>query len=250
LSRATSPTHAERLDALATELLERAAVYEANRDSRCVFTRAYALMTHRLSEDLERGALDDPAWVVALAEAFGARYIAALTAFDEQHELPDAWRAVFDTICPRRTSPIEDLVFAMAAHIVRDLPHALVAVGLDDAGRSHVHDFHSVNATMGRAVDEIQIEIEKRYAPYVRWLDRIGHAQDELLTNYGIRLSRGMAWYNATRLLDPASADAAAKSIERSPREFVEEVIKQPLLRILRLAVSVLRRWPKAAREA
>lgn len=237
------------LDSLASQLEVLAARYESERDSRCVFTGAYALMTHRIKAEVERGDLDDPEWVAALAEEFGARYLAALTAFDRKDELPEAWRSVFETICLRRTSPLEDLVFAMAAHIVRDLPHALLSVKLEEAGRSHIRDFHAVNAIMGHAVDEIQTEVGRRYAPYLRWLDQLGRAEDELLTNYGIRLSRGMAWYNATRLLDPGSTAAATKSIEHSPGEFIDEVMKQPLLRLLRLLVSVFRRWPRAAQR-
>ncbi len=244
-------THVERLGALAEQLDGLAARYEAARDSRCVFTYAYAFMTGRLAEELPTAGMEDPEWVVALAETFGARYVAAVTGWDDDREsVPAGWDAVFRTICPRRTSPLEDLVFAMAAHIIRDLPHALTDVGLEDAqGRSHVGDFHAVNRVMGHTVDDMQAAIGERYAHYLRWLDRVGRAQDELLSNYGIRMSRGMAWYNAMRLLDPASSAEATKSIEDSPGDFVREVMRQPLLRILRLMVHSLRRWPAAQRD-
>jgi hypothetical protein len=58
-----------------------------------------------------------------------------------------------------------------------------------------------------------------------------------------------MAWYNATRLLDPASKAAAEASIDRSPGEFIREIMRQPLLRLFRLLVHSMRRWP-AARTA
>jgi hypothetical protein len=238
----------ERLDALAEQLEGLAARYEAERDSRCVFTYAYAFMTRRLAEELPDARIADPDWVVALAEAFGARYVAAVTGWDDDRaSVPAGWAAVFGTICPRRTSPLEDLVFAMAAHIIRDLPHALTDVGLEDAeGRSHVGDFHAVNRVMGDTIDDMQSRIGERYAHYLRWLDRVGRAQDELLSNYGIRMSRGMAWYNAMRLLDPASRADAAKSIEDSPGDFVREIMRQPLLRLFRLIVHSRRRWPNA----
>jgi hypothetical protein len=252
MNAVTPTTQDARLTALAEQLEGLAARYEADKDSRCVFTYAYAFMTRRLAEELPIAGMADPEWVVALAEAFGARYVAAVTGWDDDRaSVPDGWAAVFETICPRRTSPLEDLVFAMAAHIIRDLPHALIAVGLEDAqGRSHVGDFHAVNRVMGHTVDEMQSRIGKRYARYLRWLDRVGRAQDELLSNYGIRMSRGMAWYNASRLVDPASSQAAAESIEKSPRDFVEAIMKQPLLRLLRLRVHSLRRWPAAQRAS
>jgi hypothetical protein len=59
-------------------------------------------------------------------------------------------------------------------------------------------------------------------------------------------MTRGMAWYNATRLLDPVSRAGAAKSIEDSPGDFVREIMRQPLLRLFRLVVHSMRRWPAA----
>lgn len=241
-------TLAERLDMSARRL-------ERERDSRCVFTHAYALMTRRIADELPTSDVHDRDWVVALAHAFALRYETALSGWDTGAEIPAAWRAVFGTICARRTSVAEDLVFAMAAHIMRDLPHALVDVGRHDAdGSSRVHDFHAVNAMMGNAVDEVQRETSARYGPYVRWLDRIGRRYDEILTDYGVRLSRGMAWYNAARLADPASAPAAAASIERSPAIFVDQVMNPPLrsiqfvLRLTRWLLAHFRRWPANSR--
>jgi hypothetical protein len=248
LSAQGARDHEERLETLRRRLAELAMSYEAQKDSRCVFTYAYAFMTERLEEGLRSADLDDPEWIVTLAETFGQLYVSAVTGWDEDpSRVPEGWRSVFETICPARTSPLEDLVFAMAAHIIRDLPHALIAVGLDDENaKTHIRDFHSINRIMGDTIDEMQSRIGKRYAPYLRWLDRVGRADDELLSNYGIRVSRGMAWYNAARLADPASSAAAAASIDKSPGDFIREIMRQPLLRILRLLVHSLRRWPAA----
>jgi hypothetical protein len=248
VSTAQSTGHEERLGALQARLEELALDFERRKDSRCVFTYAYAFMTSSLKERLPGAALDDPDWIVTLAERFAGLYVTAVTAWDEDRErVPGGWRSVFETICPKRTSPFEDLVFAMAAHIIRDLPHALIQVGLEDAnGRSHIRDFHAINKIMGDTVDDMQSRIGERYAHYLRWLDRVGRAQDELLSNYGIHVSRGMAWYNATRLRDPASAKDAEASIEKSPGDFVREIMRQPLLRLFRLLVHSFRRWPAA----
>jgi hypothetical protein len=128
----------QRLGALQARLEELALDYERRKDSRCVFTYAYAYMTERLKEGLPSAGLADPDWIVDLAEVFGGLYVAAVTAWDEDRErVPEGWRAVFETICPKRTSPFEDLVFAMAAHIIRDLPHALIEVGLEDANGNY-----------------------------------------------------------------------------------------------------------------
>ncbi len=166
----------ERLDALAVRLETQAATFERAKDSRCVFTRAYALMTRRIAAELRTAALTDREWVVVLAERFGERYFIAVDAYDRgAPETPEAWRGVFATLATRRTSVAEDLLFGVYAHIVRDLPHTLVECGLaDEAGRSRIADHHEVTAIVGRAIDEIQDVIARRYGPYVRPLDQVG----------------------------------------------------------------------------
>jgi Family of unknown function (DUF5995) len=246
-------SRAERLEALARRLESRARALEKRKDSRCVFTHAYALLTHRLAEALPAAGLEDPGWVVDLAEAFADRYFSVLEAYDRGAELPPAWRAVFETICAGRTSVVEDLVFGVYVHIVRDLPHTLVELGLeDDEGRSHLRDHHALSALVGNAIDGVQDAVAERYGPYIRWLDRIGMRNDEILSDYGIRLSRGMAWYNALRLVDPRAAHAAAASLERSAQTFVAQIMNPPLwslrtaLRALRWLAAHLRRWPSS----
>lgn len=124
----------------------------------------------------------------------------------------------------------------------------------DREGRSRIGDHHIVTAVVGRAIDGIQDAVSARYGPYIRPLDRIGERYDEILTDYGIRLSRGVAWYNALRLGDPSSAGAAAAALERSTSVFVEHVMDPPLssaragLRALRWLASYFRRWPRSGR--
>ena len=246
-------TASARLDGVATRLEARAHALEERKDSRCVFATAYALMTRRIAAELPTAGLAEPEWVVEVAERFVERYFLALDAYDRGDDVPPTWRAVFETLATRRTSVVEDLVFGVYAHIVRDLPHTLVECGLaDPEGRSRIADHHIVTAVVGRAIDGIQDAVADRYGPYIRPLDRIGKRNDEILTDYGIRLSRGMAWYNALRLAEPSSADAAAAALERSTAVFVEQVMDPPLasaragLRALRWLASYFRRWPKS----
>jgi hypothetical protein len=253
----TTASRVERLEALAARLDASVSELEDRKDSRCVFTHAYALMTRRLAAELPASDLDDADWVVEIAEAFAEKYFSALEQYDRGGEPPPAWRAVFTTISSRRTSVLEDLTFGVYAHIVRDLPHTLRELGLADAaGRSRLRDHHTVTAIVGRAIDDVQAAVSERYGPYVRPLDRIGDRYDEILTNYGIRLSRGMAWYNAQRLDHPRSAASAAAAVEESTRVFVAQVMDPPLfslrvfLRASRWLAALLRRWPADSARA
>jgi hypothetical protein len=240
-----------RLEALAERLDERRVSLERARDSRCVFTCAYVLITRRIAASIPTAGYGDPAWIVRLAEEFASLYVEALDASARRQSAGEAWDAVFDAIDHRHSSVLEDLVLSMTAHIVHDLPCALERVGLNGEGASHIHDFHAVNRTMGEAIDEIETTIARRYAPGVRWLDHLGGEYSRILSNYGIRMSRGLAWYNANRIVDPASSGDARQSTARSVQQFVDEVTSSPVwttravLRLGRLIVGMTRRWPR-----
>jgi hypothetical protein len=240
----------QRLKLLAGRLDDRRVLLEQAHDSRCVFTCAYVLITLRISRSMSSGDYLEPGWIVELAETFAALYLEALDASAAGQSAGAAWDSVFDAIDRRHSSVLEDLVFAMTAHIVHDLPCALERVGLYGSHGSHVHDFHAVNRAMGEAIDEIETTIAKRYAPAVRWLDHLGGSYSRILSNYGIRMSRGLAWYNATRLMDATSADDARESTARSVQEFVKQVMHSPIwttraaFRLGRFVVGLTRRWP------
>jgi hypothetical protein len=121
-------------------------------------------------------------------------------------------------------------------------------------GSSRISDYHSLNDVLGRAVGPVQQQVSRRYEPLLGVLDQLFEDYDEILTNYGLRISRAAAWYNAQRLLDPASHDAARAAIARAPEVTLRELIDPPLLslRILfrgaRVIARAARRWPSAPR--
>jgi hypothetical protein len=207
-------------------------------------------MTRRIAEDVPRTPGVDAIWITELAEAFAKRYVHALTA--PADELPPAWQHAFEVMRDKRTSVLEDLVFAMTVHIVHDLP---LALGDVSPGRSplegHIFDFHAVNDMMASSIDPIVEATSSRYGRYVKWLDRLGRQYDNLLTDYGIRMSRGLAWYNALRLADERSADRTRAAIQRSPIVLIDDISKprirsvRVVLRFARWLVSFLRTWPK-----
>jgi hypothetical protein len=239
----------DRLRDIERQLSVRARSLERAHDSRCVFTHAYALMTTQIVKELPSRKSIDAAWITQLGEAFASRYFNVLDS--ERVQLPDSWAYAFEVMANKRTSVLEDLIFAMAVHIMHDLPLALRDVsGGGQLDSTHIDDFHAVNDMMASSIETIVNTTAKRYAPYVRWLDRMGGHYDNILTDYGIRMSRGLAWYNAVRLGDAKAAGRAQGSVERSPIEFVENIARPPvasvrvLLRILRWLVSFLRTWP------
>ena len=243
---------AARLGAIAAELDRLTTRLEQARDSRCVFTYAYSIMTRRIAVDLSGQPAGDADWIALLADAFSKRYFAAIEAYDRGELAEGAWRTVFDALRNRRTSALEDLVFAMTGHIVHDLPLALGDVG-PEPGR--IADFQYVNELMKGTIEVVEREVARRYSPVLRWVDRLAEGYDQILTDYGIRMSRGLAWYNALRLADPRAREGALAAIEHSPELVVSNVLDPPkislriVFRFLRLIVRLGRRWPRDDRR-
>ncbi|MFT3924527.1 MAG: DUF5995 family protein [Myxococcales bacterium] len=195
---------AQRIYRLA-ELLESYALrYERAHDHRAVFTTAYVKLSLELASKMPHAGFSDTVWIADLGVSFAGRYLRALDAHEAGTLKSGAWATVFAALQGRRTSVLEELVLGMTAHIVNDLPHTLVEVGMTNPeGQSRIADFHRVNDVLGGAVEGVQSEVIKRYEPALGLLDSFAKDYDEILTNYGLRAARGVAWYNALRLEDP-----------------------------------------------
>lgn len=222
--------------------------YEKHRDSRCVFTFAYALTTRELGEAIDSAGFADPDGVVKLAEKFAERYFVAVSEYDAGTLVSGAWKAVLDAIVRSRSSVLEDLVFGITAHIVHDLPLTLTEIGFETPAGLQDHD--RINDVLGKAIDLIRDRVTGRYNPGLRWLDRIERHYDQIASDYGIRMSRGLAWYNAARLSNPSTRDSALAAIELSPQVLVTDLRHPPVRSVaivfaaLRWAAALGRRWP------
>lgn len=240
--------------------------YDRAKDARAVFAFAYCHITEDLAKALEAqpSQFHDPDWVAELALAFGNRYLSAMSRLDAWLEnrdsadlaaattiyetVPKPWADVFLATRGNQSYVLEDLVFSMMAHISYDLPNALLEVRLDS---HHLADYHLMNDVLARRINSLQAMVANRYQRFLLFLDRWTGSFDEFLTNYGIRVSRSVAWYNATRLLDPFSKKEATESIQRSTFLFMNS-IRNPdvgwlrlLIRLARLLIPRRRRWPQ-----
>ena len=263
-SESTLQEPAQRVADLAAALEPYHQRYERVHDERAVFAYTYFNLTSDLAEFLATpdNNFDDPTWVADLAVAFGNRYMSAMDAIDDwqrsHHDdeasittlhqmVPRPWADVYWAICHNRSTVLEDLVFAMGAHISYDLPYALLSVG---TGIEHLNDYHRMNDVLGSETDAIQDAVTSRYNPLLSQLDHLTKI-DEIFTDYWIRVGRSMAWYNAMRLQSPRSKSEAKKSVERTTFYFIQSVRKSgpwPLLRlegIVRMLFDLTKRWPE-----
>lgn len=257
---------ADRVVDLADDLAPYHQRYEDEHDSRAIFAYAYYNLTRDLASRLaEDETFNDPNWVADLAIAFGTRYMAAMDSIDTwKHEydsdpmsedtldehVPRPWADVYRAICRSRSTVLEDLVFAMGAHITYDLPYALLDVGMDVR---HLADYHRMNGVLASRTDAIQDAVTNRYNRLITRLDRIVGGIDELFTNYWLRIGRSMAWYNAMRMQSAQSRTNAEESIEWTTFHLINSIrstdptLLQQGLRLYRRLLPLTRRWPTAS---
>ena len=175
-------------------------------DHRAVFALTYLRTTEAfreyLSDRLGSPYFNDEAAIIQLDRVFADLYF---TAFDGD-AVPPAWQIAFDAARDGRTDGIQDLFLGMNAHIQRDLPVALDAVGLVQAdGTSRKADHDRVNEILASVVDEFQDEVAERYDPHVSALDASPSPVDEELALETLKAWREGAWRNAERLASAGS---------------------------------------------
>lgn len=219
-------------------------------DERALFTYAYGVVTRSIAFSITDDDFDDPDWVVALARAFARRYIKAVHEYDAGIA-PRAWQRIFDAITKRETNGVGALVLSMAAHILHDLPLALLEVGMEDEhGVSRTADYHKINHVLSGCIDILQDRLSARYNPIFGWLDRLGTDADEILARLGLEQSRALAWYTAQRLENEVRRPAVMASVERDVDDVARRILgsdrpRRLLFRGVSSAVRLLRRAPK-----
>ncbi|MFB7591317.1 DUF5995 family protein [Streptomyces sp. NPDC056169] len=263
---------AERVTLVAGLLADRVRQYDTARDRRAAFAYTYYRLTTALATGLEKGTPEfhDPPWVAELCETLAAAYFSAMDSIDawlaarsggsadevRPGDLPDSvpqpWRDVFAASSVRRSYMLEDVLFSMMAHMSYDLPEALRRMATSTGDRGRIADFHRMNDVLASCIDGVQDDLAARYFHGLSSLDKLFTRSDELLTNYGIRVARSLAWFNCDRLLDPDSTEEASRSIGRSTAALISE-IRSPGDRKLRACLWILRRlipdrrhWPAA----
>ena len=154
--------------AVIDEMYERWEPLDASCDHDAVFGLTYL----RTTEEFQRTIQNDPAffedkpWVNHEDAVFAELYFQA---YDNWHNgnrdaVPAAWRVAFEASESPNMMATGDLLLGLNAHINRDLPYTLAAVGLvkpDGSSRKRDHDH--VNAFLEGVADPLQVELARRY---------------------------------------------------------------------------------------
>lgn len=261
----------DKVAGVARELAARVARYDALRDPRAVFAYTYFRLTSDLAAGLRANSpsFRAPDWVADLSVSLAAAYFTAMDAIDTwlgpvpdarpggevlaadlPETVPKPWRDVYAASTVRHSYVLEEVLFSMMAHMSYDLPLALRGLAARGDLHHRIADFHRMNDLLASSVDVVQDEIAARYCRRLSSLDHLFIRDDELFTSYGIRVARGLAWFNCDRLLDPGGSGEAMGSISRSTAAFIAEFRspddwrRRQAFRVLRALVPSRRQWP------
>jgi len=184
----------------------------------CDHDAVFGLTYLRTTEEYRR-TIEDPTFFSDTAfvnheDAVFAEYY--FDAFDRWHKhgdvagTPPAWRVAFEAADARTVTASGDMLLGMNAHINRDLPFVLDAIGLvapDGSSRKADHD--KVNQFLNRITGPAIEELARRFDPTADDANAPG-TFDETATLQLVVAWRERAWRNAERLANAATPEAWA----------------------------------------
>ncbi len=184
--------------------------------------------TYLLTTEEYRRAVDDPnffednAFINNQDAVFGDFYF---DQFDDFHagrvdQVSPAWRIAFQTAADQKVSGMGNVFLGMNAHVNRDLPFVLEAIGLvKPDGTSRKPDHDRVNDFLAAVNQYLLPEAAKFLDPTLDDGDVPGTSVDNSTAVQALVGWREQAWRNAERLAaatTPAARDAVAQDIEQT----------------------------------
>ena len=165
------------------------------------------------------GFFQDTPWVNHEDAVFAKYYFNAYDNWraGNRSQVPQAWLIAFDSAANRQTTGTGDLLLGMSAHINRDLPFTLAAIGMvTPEGQNRKDDHDKVDEFLNKVTEPVLAELVARFDPETVNIETpfgAGHAGLFQL----IAAWRERAWRNAELLVSaptPELRAAVAQQIE------------------------------------
>lgn len=189
-------------------------------DHNAVFNLTYLYTTEAYRDYWYTGAFDDPAWLNHYDAVFGEFYFDAVDAWEsgDLADVPPAWRIAFDNADARTVTGTGDVFLGMNAHIRRDLPFVIEAIGqVAEDGSSRKPDHDRVNEFLNTVNHEVLPLVAARHDPTADDGDVPYTSIDQSATVHIVTEWREEAWRKAEMLLNAsttAERDRIARWIE------------------------------------
>jgi hypothetical protein len=198
---------------------------EPERDRRGVFLNAYLLASLNVASLVAAGYFEDNEWVSRYSAIFGDQYRQVMLDYERGalDQLPRAWRIAFNrTKDPAILMP-QHLALGMNAHLGRDLPYAILHIGLDDETRDlRYRDHCRINDALRPAITQAQRLLCRVYTPalcrVVEWLRPLIFT----IGTYAFHRGREVAWRTGVRMVDAATEEHRTRVADRHEDRAVE----------------------------
>ncbi len=211
------------VDAVIREMTTRFDSLEVACDHATLFALTYLRTTEEYRRAVaEPGFFSDPNFINHQDANFAKQYFDAWDAYHSGNPggAARAWQLAFRASEAKQVNGTGSILLGMSAHVNRDLPFVLAAIGLvkpDGSSRKPDHD--KVNVFLNRVVEPLFDESAARYDPLVDDTQINGTQLDEAALLQLLVGWREQAWRNAEALVaapTPAARAGIAAQIERT----------------------------------
>jgi Family of unknown function (DUF5995) len=199
-------------------------------DHNAIFSLTYLRVTQAYRQAIDQPFFDDTQFVNYEDTVFAHYYFAAFDAFSSGQiaDVPPAWRVAFEAAANHTVSAAGDLLLGINAHVQRDLPFVLYAVGLvAPDGSSRKPDFDRVNIILNSVTDPLISEIARRFDPTIDDPEVPGSIDEAALFQILVAW-REDAWRNAEALAaapTPEARDLVAAQIESNAETEAKTIV-------------------------
>jgi len=222
------------LTALVNEMDRRFDPLASSCDHDAVFSLAYLRTTQKIQQTVtaDPAFFHNNAFVNHEAAYFASYYFNARDAFlaGKLSKVPPAWRIAFQASRDRTVNGSGDLLLQASAHINRDLPFVLDAMGLTEPGGYSLYQDHKrVDDILRQVVEPLFAEETRRFDPSVGTTEFEGTTLDDEAYFRTLSSWRETAWDNAVRLANaqtPAQWQTVAHTIEAQAAAEAQSIVE------------------------
>jgi hypothetical protein len=202
------------VDSVIAEMTARFNALDATCDHATLFALTYLRTTEQYkSAVIEPGFFSDPNFINHQDANFARQYFDAWDAYHGGNPsgAPRAWQIAFRASEEKLVNGTGSILLGMNAHVNRDLPYVLAAIGLVKSdGSSRKPDHDKVNVFLNRVLEPLFDESAARYDPIVDDTQIDGTQLDELALLQILVGWREQAWRNAEALVSAPTPEARA----------------------------------------
>ncbi len=204
-----------------TEMYRRFDTQYASCDHNAAFGITYIRVTEAIRRAVMAGVFEEPRYLGHEDRVFARMYFESYDAWKagRRDSVPMAWREAWDSGRDRSVSGLGNLLLSMNAHINRDMPYLMEAIGLNKPdGSTRKPDHDRGNKVLNTLYDDVIKELSARFDPTIDDVDVPGLLVDDAALFQTLQGWREGVWRNAELLNNAETAGqrkAASDYIEQ-----------------------------------